>query len=84
MVPRFITHHDTVVEGVEFKVAILPSLLLPLDVVGEETSEFGDWCSLRRGEGGGVGRASERGGHCAVMRVGHVLFILCDMGAIIW
>jgi hypothetical protein len=41
-IPRLVIDHDPVVEGVELQVAILPTLLLPSDIVGEQTSEFGD------------------------------------------
>lgn len=46
VVPCLVAHHDAVVEGMEFEESILPSLLLPPDIVGEETSKFGDWCGL--------------------------------------
>jgi hypothetical protein len=80
MIPRLITHHDPVVEGVEFEVPILPSLLLPSDVVCEEAPELCDGRGLRCGERGGVRRAAERGRHHVDIPWEHVAIMLHDMG----
>lgn len=57
-----IVDHDALVEGVVFDPAILPSLLLPLEVVGEEADEFEDQCGA--GIGGVAGWCSSGpGGH---------------------
>lgn len=51
-IARLVVHHDTVVERVELEVAVLPSFLLPPDVVREETSKLGDGRRLLGGVGG--------------------------------
>lgn len=63
-VARLVVDHDTVVEGVEFEVAILPSLVLSPHVVAEETAEFGHGRRvLGRGEGTALWRTAHRGRH---------------------
>ena len=59
-----IVDHDPFVERVVFDSAILPSLLLPLEVMGEEADEFEDQCCA--GIGGVAGcmlSSSGPGGH---------------------
>jgi hypothetical protein len=40
VISGLVRHHDPVIEGVELEIAILPPLLLPLDISGKEASEF--------------------------------------------
>jgi hypothetical protein len=81
MIPRLVTHHDPVVEGVQLEVSILPPLLLLSDIVREEAAELNDRRRLRCGECGGVRRAAERGRHRVGIRTRRVANALHDMGA---
>lgn len=81
-VARLVVHHDAVVEGVEFEIAILPPLLLASDIVGEETAVLGDGRRvLRGGDGGGVRCTSNRGRHHVRRWRRRVVWAAQDMGA---
>lgn len=73
-VSRLVVDHDSVIEAVELEVAILPPLLLPSDIMREETSKFGDGCGvLGRGNSRGTRRGPDRrihGGDYRSERVG--------------
>ena len=75
-VPGQVVDHDAVVERVELEKAIVPSLLLAADVVGEETAKLGDGRRVLRGgdggDGGGVLVAAERSRHGTGWRTGRV------------
>jgi hypothetical protein len=81
VVPGLVGDHDAVVEGVELEVAILPPLLLPSDVLREETPEFCDGRGLGRREGRGMGRAAHRSRHRAGIRMERVVGVVGDMRA---
>ena len=49
-VPCLVIYHDPAVEGMELEIAILPPLLLPLDVLCIEATKF---CHGRAVLGGG-------------------------------
>ena len=67
----YIVHHYSIVERVKFEKAILPSLLLPPDIVGKEATKFGYGRrvlrSLGGGDGGGELGASHGGSHGKVI-----------------
>lgn len=59
VISGLVIDHDTVIERMEFEIAILPSLLLSSDVMGEEAAKLGDRCGvLRGGQSRGTRRAS--------------------------
>lgn len=66
-VAGLVVDHDAIVERVELKKAILPSLLLAADILGEETAELGNGRAVLGGgdgsDGGGVRGAAERSRH---------------------
>jgi len=84
-VPCLVVDHDPVVEGVELEIAILPSLLLSLDVLCKEAAKLGNRrAGLGGGNGGdgrGVLRGAQRGRHHVDIRERRVVVGVGDMEA---
>lgn len=84
MIPRLVADHNPAVEGVELEEPILPSFLLPSDIVCEETPELCDGRGLGGGKLRSVRDTSHRRRHCAEICVGRVGGVLYGIGAAAW
>ena len=84
-VPCLVVDHDPAVEGVELEIAILPPLLLSLDVLCEEAAELGNGRAILGGGNGSDGRGvlgiAERGRHRVDTRLRRVVVGVGDMEA---
>lgn len=84
-VPCLIVDHDPAVEGVELEIAILPPLLLSLDILGEEATELGNGRAVLGGSNGSDGRGvlsiTQRSRHRVDSRLRRVVVGVGDMEA---